>query len=355
MLEEIGSSDPVTGADKENVPSEAFANIPSSTAEVKVRTMRSDLASLAATGGGGVVPQFNKVNVEGLSISKGTSAGIAERKKNNKSVLIFLIVSVALAVLAAVGWLGYNLFFSGGSAGRQQNVSQPNSNSGTAAVETYQSSTAAAIPPVAFVHASLFRQPVDSTVTFSLPHGGAAATANNLQTYDQQVLEMLSNVNKSANFIEIDAKNGDGNDMSIEELLSDSDAEIFDPDFLAAHFNPDATFFAYRDSGGFWPGYVIALRRGENEFSVESSTQAIESSAKIRNIFLATVGAASPSGFADAVLAGTAVRVLNFTGSPSSAGFERGEPSFVYGWVFPGYLVLSTSEDGFAQAVARLQ
>jgi hypothetical protein len=331
-MEEIGNNNPAA--------SESFTNIPAPTAEVKVRTMRSDLMSLAATGGG--MPRFNKVNVEGLSISRMAADG-AGPKKSSKPILVFLIVCVACAVLAAVGWLGYSLFFNKGSAG-QQNASQPNSNSGMVAVQTYQPVAVPTSTP--FTHASLFKKPVDPTITFSLPQGGAAETANDLQTYDQQVLGVLTAVNKNANFIEIDVKGTDGNDLSIEGLLSEADVEVLGPNFLAAHFNPDATFFAYKDGNDFWPGYVIALRQGENQLLLKGGVQAIESSPKIGNIFLAGTGVASPSGFTDAVIASTTVRVLNFTGTTPA--------SFVYGW-FQNYLIISASQNGFAQAIARLQ
>jgi flagellar basal body-associated protein FliL len=337
-MEEIGNNNPSTG--QEGVPSESFANIPASTAEVKVRTMKSDLASLAATGGGGV-PQFNRVNVAGLSISKAKEEGIAGLKKKNKIIPVLLVVLIALAVLVAVWWLGRSIF-SGGSAGGQGGA-QSISNLATATVQTYQSTSSSP----ALAHISLFREPVDATVAFSLLQaGGAAATANDLQTYNQQISTVFAAVNKSANFIEINAKGANGNNVSVEELLSGADAEIIDSNFLATHFNPDATFFAYRGPSGFLPGYIIALRPGENQISVKNGVKAIESSAKIGNIFFTGVGAPSPSGFTDAVIAGTTVRVLNFTGSNPA--------SFVYGW-FQSYLIISASQDGFAQAVAHLQ
>lgn len=338
-MEEIGNNNPAT--DNKSVPSESFANIPASTAEMKVRTMRSDLASLAATGGG--MPRFNKVNVEGLSISR-TAASAVGSKKGGKPILIFLIVCIALALLGAIGWLGYGIFFNKKSAG-QPSGSQSNSKSGTIAVQTYQSPVVASTSAI-FTHTSLFREPVDSTIIFSLLQESATGTANNLQTYNQQILKVLGAVNKNANFIEINAKGADGNTLSIEELLSEAGANILDPNFLSAHFNPDATFFAYRDNNGFWPGYVIAVRPGENQLLLKSGVQVIESSPAIGNIFLIEAGVASPSGFTDAVISGTTVRVLNFTGAKSV--------SFVYGW-FQDYLVISASQNGFAQAVARLQ
>lgn len=350
-MEEIGNNY-TTG--KETSPSESFTNIPAPTAEVKVRTMRSDLAFLAATGGG--MPQFSKVNVEGLSISKastGAAVNIAEPKKKNKSVAFFLIILVALAVLVAVVWLGSTIFLNRGSSLTQQGVVQnqqnPNpistSSSATAVVQTYQSSTAVS-SPATFTHVSLFKEPADSIVTYSFPQGGVAQTSNDLQTYNQQILSAIAGAKKNANLIEIDIKGTDGNDMSIEGLLSEAGAEVIDPNFLSAHFNPDATFFAYRNSSGIWPGYVIALRSGENQTSLKGSLQTIESSTEISNIFLTAVtGTASPSGFTDAVIGSTTARMLNFTGATST--------SFIYGW-FKNYLILSTSRDGFAQAVARL-
>ena len=348
-MEEIGNNY-TTG--EEISHSESFANIPAPTAEVKVRTMRSDLASLSTTGGG--MPQFSKVNIEGLSISKaniGTAVNITKPKKNNKSVAFFLIILVAVAVLIAIAWLGFNIFFKKGSSSVQQGVTQsqqnsnPTSSSATAVVQTYQSSTVASSPAI-FTHVSLFKEPADSTVTYSFPQGGVAQTSNDLQTYNQQILTALAGAKKGANLIEIDVKGTDGNDMSIEGLLSEAGAEVIDPNFLSAHFNPDATFFAYRNSNGFWPGYVIALRSGENQTLLKSGAQTIESSTEISNIFLTAVtGTASPSGFTDAVIGSTTIRMLNFNGTTST--------SFIYGW-FRNYLILSTSRDGFLQVVARL-
>ena len=352
-MEEIGNNY-TTG--EESSRSESFANIPAPTAEIKVRTMRSDLASLAATGGG--MPQFSKVEVEGLSISKantGTAVDIAKPKKSSKSPAFFLVILVALAVLVAVVWIGKNLFFNKGSSAVQQGIVQNQqastsnstsaSSSATAVIQTYQSSTVTSSPAI-FTHVSLFKEPADFTVTYSLPQGGVAQTSNDLQTYNQQILTALSGAKKSADLIEVDVKGTDGNDMSIEGLLSEVGAEVIDPNFLSAHFNPDATFFAYRDINGFWPGYVISLGSGQNQASVKSGVQTIESSTEISNIFLAPVaGTPSPSGFTDAVVGSTTVRMLNFTGTTPT--------SFIYGWL-RNYLIISTSRNGFAQAVARL-
>lgn len=345
-MEEMGNNN---AAEPEGVLSKSFANIPAPTAEVKVRTMRADLESLAATGGG--LPRFNRVNVEGLSISR-TVAGGVEPKPTKKSspVLAIAIIVAVCAVLAIAGLLFFFVFSNNGSGGGQnvtQNEAQPISQSTTSPVQAYNPSAAPPpSTPTSFTHASFFKIPADQVVTLSLSSGGMAQTASQLQTYDQQVLTALTATTSSANFIEIDVKGNDGHDLSIEELFSQADAGIIDPNFLASHFNSDATFFAYRDTNGLWPGYVMAVLPGENQASLKSGVQAIESSSKIGNVFLAGAGIASPSGFGDAVISGAQVRILNFTGPTPAA--------FVYGW-FQNYFIVSASREGFAQAVAHLQ
>lgn len=340
-MEEIGNNNP---ADTGSIPSESFANIPAPTVEVKVRTMRSDLASLAASGGG--LPRFDRVNVEGLSVSQ-SAAGVSGPKRNGSPIVVFLIVLLALAVVAVVGWFGYNAFLNKGSIGAsgvQSGVPQAVPSTTASPIQTY---VPPAAPPAPLIHSSLFKKPIDPTITFSFPKGGAAQTANDLLTYDQQVLGVLSAVDKKANFVEIDVKGPGGGDLGVKELFSAADAEIIDPNFLSAHFNPDATFFAYRDANGFWPGYVIALLPGENPLSLKNGIQtAIESSTKTGNVFLTGTAPASPSGFTDAVAGSTTVRALNFTGIKPAF--------FVYGW-FQRYLVISTSRNGFIEALARLQ
>ncbi len=353
-MDELGIDN--TAESDSGASSKSFANIPAPTAEVKVRTMRSDLASLTATGGG--LPRFNKVNVEGLSIAR-AAAPVAEAKPQKRSnlILVIAIVVVACVALAVGGLLLYNTFSNQGSTagqGAASNNAQPVSPPTSSPVQAYVPPAAATTSaPVVFTHVSFFKKPADQTITLSLSSGGAAQTASELQTYDQQVLGVLASTTAGAQLIEIDVKGGDGNALSIEELLSQADAEIIDPNFLSSHFNPDATFFAYRDKNGFWPGYVIALNTGENKTSLQSGVQAIESSAKIGNIFLAGAGTASPSGFGDAMISGVQVRILNFTGVAPANGGQTVSASFVYGW-FRNYLIISASREGFAQAVARL-
>lgn len=75
--------------------------------EVKVRTMRSDLESMAKSGGG--LPRFQSVRVAGLS--GGRTSGDAARPAAKNTLMIALITIVALVALAVVGYFAYTLFF----------------------------------------------------------------------------------------------------------------------------------------------------------------------------------------------------------------------------------------------------
>jgi hypothetical protein len=73
-------------------------------AEVKVRTMRSDIASMAQSGGG--LPQFQSVKVEGLTGKEATPT--VPGKKN--MLMIVLIVVVGVIALTVVAYFAYTLF-----------------------------------------------------------------------------------------------------------------------------------------------------------------------------------------------------------------------------------------------------
>jgi hypothetical protein len=75
---------------------------------VKVRTMKSDLASMAKSGGG--MPTFENVKV----------APVAARVNGKGNPLALLIAVLVLAALAAAGWFAYTKFFANGQAQQPQ-------------------------------------------------------------------------------------------------------------------------------------------------------------------------------------------------------------------------------------------
>lgn len=79
--------------------------------EVKIRTMKTDLASMTASGGG--LPKYQNVHVTGLSAQKEskqdatTTAGRTESKSNLLLIVLFVLIVAALVI---VGWFLYLKF-----------------------------------------------------------------------------------------------------------------------------------------------------------------------------------------------------------------------------------------------------
>jgi hypothetical protein len=345
-------------------PEDSLSTAPPPPSEVKVRTMRSDLESMAKSGGG--LPSFANVKVSGLAAPK-VSETVVARAQSKSNFLVIVLVVIVIAVLAVAGWFAYTIFLGNKQTAQTPTESptqattpatmptttatttQPASNQGTVPILNLGATATGTATTSPFIHASFFKTPADAVVRITL-------SSSTSQAYDKQLLALLATANKSATLIEIDAKDAGGNAASVNELLAAQNAEVISPLTLASDFNPDATFFAYRDKNGFWPGYIIALAMGQGWVTVEGSVQqTIESSASavsaanIPNLFLATnIGTPSTDGFTASVIASSSVRVLPFSGGTIPA-------SFVYGWTPDNhYLILSTSQNGFAAALARM-
>ncbi len=342
---------------------EAAPAAPPPPPEVKVRTMRSDLDSMAKSGGG--APRFESIKVEGLVAARTAAAGavqrvIPEARKSSGSWAIVVAI-IAVILLGAAGYFVYTAFFAnseapattppatgpaasnGASNNGQTGGPAATAPAGGAATASTPTSTPASAP---FTHVSLFKKPADQVLTLTLSLNGAAASAADLATFNQKLATVLTTADKTATLIEIDAKDTAGNDVSIGDLLSAANELVIDPAALAAHFNADATFFVYRDKNGFWPGYVLSLRTGDNWLFSSADVAKLETSPSIANFFLQDVGKPSPDGFTDSTISGVSVRVLPYLDAPI--------PSyFTYGWT-KGNLILSTSQSGFSQAVSRL-
>ncbi len=334
----------------ENNPSTA----PPPPPEVKVRTMRSDLEAMTKSGGS--LPRFQNVAVGTLSFEEGTrAASPAARGLSKKTALLILIIVAAAAGTALISYFVYAAFFANKSgpvveSAQPAPATQKAAPTNTAALSTSGNGSSVAPPPAAaagpFTHLSFFKMPADQVLTLTLSPGGPASSAADLQTFNQKLTALLAGANKNAALIEIKVKDAQGNGVPVSDILAAENAEVFGPQFLAAHFNPDTTFFVYRDKNGFWPGYVLSLAIGENWLFLEKDVAKLESSPSLANFFLQDVGAPAPGGFTDATVSSTAVRVLTFPNSSAPA-------AFTYGW-FQVRLILSTSENGFLQAINHL-
>lgn len=297
--------------------------------EVKVRTMASDLEFIAKSGGS--TPQFQNVKAPGLaSLTSGVS--IEEPTEPTNKVLIAAVIITAVALALAIAYFVYRIFFN-----QAPQLAEKHASSATV---TIPSSTH---PPSlgssgSFIHKSLFRNPADTLLPLTV--NSSAQNSANLKTYTQQIKDVIRS-DKTSVFFEINAKGVDGHDLSIHEVLSAAGAPVLDPGFISLHFDPDPTVFIYQNKSGIWPGYILALKPGENRLFLRDEISQIEKSQKISSLFINTTG--SPGNFQDTIISGQPARALRF---------NSGEV-FVYGW-FRGYLILSTSEDGLKETLGRL-
>lgn len=315
--------------------------------EVKVRTMRSDLAAMAKSGGG--LPRFESVKVAGLSYEQEKTGEAAAEVRGRSSAVMVLVGIAAAALLGIFGYLAYRFYFSQSAPAAPLGApAAPAGGQGTAATAgaAASPSPAAAAPAAAFTHVSLFKKPADQILKLVIASPGAAVSAADLQTFSQKLSAALSGANKNATLIEVDMQTSDGHGVAIGDILAAENAAILDPAFLAAHFNPDATSFVYRDKNGFWPGYILSLKPNENWLFLKNDVAKLESSPDIGNLFLQNIGTHDAGGFIDSAVSGTGVRELPFVGTNIS-GF------FTYGW-YQTYLILSTSQGGFGEAMSRL-
>jgi hypothetical protein len=310
-------------------------SVPPPPSQVRVRTFRSDIESMMKSGG--MQPQFQ--NVAAPTILKEEGAVSAEAVSTD-SIKTIVAAVVALALLVGVGFFAYRLFFSGSSSGNIPPSSPPSTPSGGGG----PSSTSARPSGTAvFVHASVFKKPADQVLALTLP-SGSAGDASDLETFSQRMLTALNGANAAAMFLEINTKDASGTDLPLRDILHAGDMEVIDPAFFATHFNIDGSLFAYKDKNGFWPGFAFTLKPNDNWLFVKDDVAKLESSLRFMSFFLTVPGVPVEDGFKDIIIAGQPARILRFS-LPGTA--------FVYGW-FHNALIMSTSEAGLSEAIARL-
>lgn len=115
-----------------------FPTAPPPPSEVKVRTMRSDLASMAKSGGG--LPKFESVKVEGGSVARvpviltkpaasstGTTAPTIAQPAKKSNVMPVILVIILIAIVAVGGWFIYTNYIAGklGSQSSQAPTTPP--------------------------------------------------------------------------------------------------------------------------------------------------------------------------------------------------------------------------------------
>lgn len=307
--------------------------------EAAIRTMASDIVSMAQSGGGPPIPQSvtlpsfkeeARSKLLFMSEEKGMPAKrnpISSGQGLKYLILAILILLVAVAIFFGSYYVLYPFLYRLKS-------------SAPAVTPKSTSSTATSTKAISgFEHHSFFKQTVDGIFVLKI-----ASSSAGFQAGSQQLKQSLAGLAASSTFFEIQPLSLDSQPLSASDFFASINANILDRSFLDSSFNQDSTLFLYKDESGLWPGYIFQLKVNQTPFLSQSNTTRIESgSSNWENLFLQSPG--FPAGvFQDAIVSGQPVRILNFSDAKSV---------FAYGWFFNKYLIISTSLDGLKQAIQR--
>ncbi|RJP44164.1 hypothetical protein C4587_02140 [Candidatus Parcubacteria bacterium] len=316
-------------SDEQAVALGSPAEVPGPPVEVKIRTFESDLRSMTESGGGPPQPKAVK------SPEAVLPAADSDRKGVRRAAIILLLSALLLGAGFALYRLGYPLLTEQATVqpGNEARNLSPDNGSSVREVQP--------LVPV-FEHESFFRNPPHAI--FEVSVSSPAASANDLRTHPQKVRSALSSADPSTNLYEVELRYADASPAPVTAFLASIDAEVLNPAFLAANFDPDFTYFAYRDANGEWPGVILKPKPEQSPPLLAREILKLELSPKLANLFLESPGSRESAGFSDGTIAGQPIRSLDF---------ENPGATLVYGW-FHGYCVISTSEEGLRSAISLL-
>ena len=328
---------------------------------VKVRTMESDYKSTTESGGQPPVPEkvvvppidpnvkFSNFNTPpkeptfqpSVKPSSVQPSVVPTNIAKKKSPIVLIIIFLVIIVLGVGGYFGYSYFFAQPSAPATPapapfTPTQP-STSAPAVVPT----TTPAVPSL--IHQSFFKTPANQTVSLSFdPTAG-------LLGYKTALATVIPS-NATSGLYEVAVKDNNGNALGASTILPILTSSISSSS-LTAYFQPDITVFLYKDNGGIWPGYILALNSTTGVSTSTSATSSmtavkaamtnLESASDLTNFYLADPGTFGT--FKDGKLGTQATRYA----------ISTNKDAFNYGF-FGNYLVLSDSYNGLKAAVADL-
>lgn len=318
---------PLSSESNKNERSDATYAPPPPT-EVSIRTLESDIKSMALSGGG--FPAAQRVALPQRVEPKGGKAGGVFA-----SGYIFRIIW-ALTLVLVLGAIFYFVFplFSSSSPDKLE-VLVP-----TSTLNPVLPSVPPGMTTLKFNHQSYFRKPAEAVLTLRLSY--PARTAENSANYNQKLSALLESEPATSTFYEVRVEKDNGEPLAFSQFLEAAGIKLLDSDFLASNFNPDFTFFIYQTKKGFWPGLLAQAQSEKNWILLKPEIVKLENS-EVETFFLGNPGRRI-GFFEDSLISRQSARILKF---------ESPEASFVYGW-FHDYLVMSTSLEGLKEAVNRL-
>ena len=294
--------------------------VPPPPSEVSIRTLDSDLKSMALSGGDTPVPR----NI----LFTSPSADVEPRHRNWVTPIFIL---TALLGFGAIGYfIIYPLLFSETQPSELQPPNTP---------LPPNSSSQGLVPD--FEHESFFSLVSDEALTLEVTE--AARDVSDLLTLPQRLSGLVSSLPSSISFVEVEFQKKIRKPLAVSDFFTFTKIKFFDSDFILTHFVPDFTFFVFRDGGGQWPGMVLKLKPGQDFFPLRTHISEIERSPDLEVLFLEPPGPRS-GAFQD---------VLLKTQSYRTAPFSLPSAALSYGMVRQ-YLVIATSQAAFEEALRRL-
>lgn len=308
------------------MPDQIAPVVPPPTSEVTVRTLESDLAALAASGG--MTSSSQSVSVA-LPVHPIESA----HDSHFLSALVgWLAVTLAIVGLAAGAWLLYQ---------RLENAPAPQaaSTSTLPVSPAAPSGTLSDLPLTVADHRSLLSKRTPASASFPM-----IAPAGQLKTRYQLVNDGLAKLPASARVAELIATDAAGSPLSFAGYLSAiGAANLLSKETVTRYLEEDFTLLAVRGQGGFGAAYVLRLKPDQAWIYAEPGVRALESSSELGNLFLQLPGTLSGT-FSDASVQDQPVR---------TATFEKPAGSITYGF-FKDRVVIATSRQALDEALLLL-
>jgi hypothetical protein len=293
---------------------------PKESMEVTIRTMSSDL-ELMVKGG---VPTPPPVTV--VSLSPGATS----------STPLFKIAGWTMAII-----LGAGAVFSAGYFILPFLVPAPAEKTDEAPVKTAPANATTSevqTPPVqTIVHASFFGKEPSERIVLDIPAGEGRAE------YEKALAAVLFQAKASSTFIEAEVRL-DGKGVSWTEFVRRVGITLPAPDFWSSRMEDDFTMFIYREGRNFSAGYVLKRKQSQSALLVKNALRGLEDERGLLAQFFITDPKAIKGDFTDIQIGGQPFREVSFE-APSAV--------FVYGWIYNNYLLISTSEGGFKQALEQ--
>lgn len=308
----------------------------SSSPELKVRTMASDLASVAA--GNVTVPR-------GEVVSGAAVAAFSVPKQNffRTHSRTILMVCIGVGIAGIIGVLWFIAYYAVRPLFEKNPISVTTE---PVSVPEIPQPEPVAKEPEPFTHHSFFRTNPNGVLDFVFSVKPASTVAE-IESFQEKFARALKGVGANR-LIEIAFLTDEGLPYTLPDFFDAAGLGVIPRAVLSDAFDPDFTGFVFRDTRGIWPGYLLKLKAGKTKNEVQERVARLESSPLLSGFFLGDPG--TKKDFISEIQGDHTVRIARYSRTPSV---------FIYSWLeneyLEPYLILSVSEEGLRRAADLLK